>query len=175
MLTFVFQHQTVLWNVSRGHKIVLKHSRGWWWQYIKDGKVHIVAHNSRILTQQYIKNAWYTYWRRSSILKMTWYTQQQCSGGLVAWHGTLSRPRASAPDAMVRFQSCSHHWVFYNTNTYTTKHTHPLEMDILTHTHTHKQFKTCSRHWLFLTTHCSALLPTDVLNITENCSPRTHS
>ena len=43
MLTFVFQHQMVLWNMSRGHKIVLKHSRGWWWQYIKDGKEHIVA------------------------------------------------------------------------------------------------------------------------------------
>ena len=30
MLTFAFWHQMVLWNMWRGHKIVLKHSGGWW-------------------------------------------------------------------------------------------------------------------------------------------------
>ena len=103
MLTFVFQHQMVLWNMSRGHKIVLKHSRGRWWQYIKDG------------------------------------TGTHSGGAAVVWqHGTLSRPRASAADAMVRFQSCSHHWVCYNTHTYTHiyNYTYSYTYNANTHTHT---------------------------------------
>ena len=136
MLTFVFCHQMVLWNMSRGHKIVQKHSRGWWQQYIKRWHVHIVA--------------------------------QQ--------HGTLSSPRASA-DATARIQSCSHHWVFYNTHT--SMHTYTLN----THKDTYTSMRgRNSNHpvpavcWGFYITHTPVLthvgIDEEEKNMQENMPPQ---